>query len=432
MNARIHYKNIKKHIAGKETIMDKTPEQLYNERENRFMDAIALKKTDRVPIMGHSGRYAAERCNISLEEQMMDPDKALEADFLTTQYFDADVSGLAMPIGPTLAPLDYKQLKWAGHGLPANAPYQFVEMEIMKPEEYDEFIYDPSDYIVRKYWPRTFGKLEPLAMMPPLRETQGYFTPSFTFMALGTPDGQAMLDALKEAGRAALEMVMKLGGHTQRMKAAGYPAMFASTTLAPFDYFGDFLRGRRGVMLDMFRQPDKLMQAVEKMLPMAVEQGVRGAKMSGNPRVFIPLHGGVEGFMSPEHYRKFYWPGLRELMVQLIEQDCCPFVLVEGLYDSRLELLADIPPGKVCYWFERVDMVKAKETLGGKACIAGNMPASLLATGTPDEVKDLCKKLIDTLGKDGGYIMGPGGSPDDAKIENVKAMVDFTKEYGVY
>ena len=88
--------------------------------------------------------------------------------------------------------------------------------------------------------------------------------------------------------------------------------------------------------------------------------------------------------------------------------------------------------GKVCYWFERVDMVKAKEVLGATACIAGNMPLTLLTTGTPDEVKDHCRKLIDTLGKDGGYIMGPGGAPDSVKIENAKAMIDFTKEYGVY
>ena len=280
--------------------MDKTPEQLYNEREKRIEDAITLKKPDRIPVFGSSDLFAQERCNISLEEQMMDPDKAMEADFQTTQYFDADFAGLIMPIGSVLGLLDYKQLKWAGHGLPANTPYQFVEMECMKAEEYDEFIYDPSDFIVRKYWPRVFGKLAPLAMLPPLRETQGYFAPLFSVMALGTPDGQAMLDVLKEAGRTALETVMKMVGHTQRMKAAGYPAMFASTSLAPMDYIGDYLRGIRGVMLDMFRHPDKLLQAAEKLLPMAVESGVRGAKMSGNPRVFIPLHMGVEGFISLE------------------------------------------------------------------------------------------------------------------------------------
>ena len=61
-----------------------------------------------------------------------------------------------------------------------------------------------------------------------------------------------------------------------------------------------------------------------------------------------------------------------------------------------------------------------------------NIPLSILATGTPDDVKGYCKKLIDVVGKGGGFIMAPSTSLDDAKPENVKAMIDFTKEYGVY
>jgi uroporphyrinogen-III decarboxylase len=56
----------------------------------------------------------------------------------------------------------------------------------------------------------------------------------------------------------------------------------------------------------------------------------------------------------------------------------------------------------------------------------------LLCAGTPDEVKDHCKKLIDVVSKGGGYIMDAGASLDEAKPENVRAMIDFTKEYGVY
>ena len=77
-------------------------------------------------------------------------------------------------------------------------------------------------------------------------------------------------------------------------------------------------------------------------------------------------------------------------------------------------------------------MVKAKKVLGGKVCIGGNVPLSLLTTGTPDQVREYCKMLIDSVGKDGGYIMSAAGSPEDAKLENMKAMIDFTKEYGLH
>jgi uroporphyrinogen-III decarboxylase len=65
-------------------------------------------------------------------------------------------------------------------------------------------------------------------------------------------------------------------------------------------------------------------------------------------------------------------------------------------------------------------------------CIMGNVPSSILQTGSPDEVREYCRKLIDAVGKDGGFILSPRSSIDEAKPENIKAMIDFTKEYGVY
>ena len=40
--------------------------------------------------------------------------------------------------------------------------------------------------------------------------------------------------------------------------------------------------------------------------------------------------------------------------------------------------------------------------------------------------------LIDICGKDGGYIMANGAFFDKVKWENLKAIVDTVKEYGVY
>ena len=73
----------------------------------------------------------------------------------------------------------------------------------MKAEEYDEFLYDPSDFIVRKYWPRAYGRLAGLADLLPLREAQGYPVGPSAFFAFGTPAGQEALEALREAGAAA-------------------------------------------------------------------------------------------------------------------------------------------------------------------------------------------------------------------------------------
>jgi hypothetical protein len=47
-------------------------------------------------------------------------------------------------------------------------------------------------------------------------------------------------------------------------------------------------------------------------------------------------------------------------------------------------------------------------------------------------VKAYCKNLIDYVGKDGGFIMDAAAHVTEAKPENLKAMFEFTKEYGVY
>ena len=53
--------------------------------------------------------------------------------------------------------------------------------------------------------------------------------------------------------------------------------------------------------------------------------------------------------------------------------------------------------------------------------------------GTPKQIREVCKKVIDGVARDGGYIMDSSAIiQNDAKVENVRAMTDFTREYGVY
>lgn len=131
-------------------------------------------------------------------------------------------------------------------------------------------------------------------------------------------------------------------------------------------------------------------------------------------------------------FEKFYWPGLRAQIMGCIEGGTTPVLYCEGDYTPRLKYIKDVPKGKVVYHFERVDMAQAKKVLGGTASIMGGLPNSLLVSGTPEEVKEYCKRLIDVAGKDGGYIMAPGALVDEAKPENLKVMFDFTHEYGLY
>ena len=84
------------------------------------------------------------------------------------------------------------------------------------------------------------------------------------------------------------------------------------------------------------------------------------------------------------------------------------------------------------WWFDRTDMKRAKDSVGRVACLAGNVPLDLLCTGTPDELRAYCKELIDVAGRDGGFILSSGAGMQGSKLENVKALIEFSKEYGVY
>jgi len=103
---------------------------------------------------------------------------------------------------------------------------------------------------------------------------------------------------------------------------------------------------------------------------------------------------------------------------------------VEGTYNTRLEHLKDVPAGKVIYNFEYIDMANAKKVLGDRCCIAGNVPATMLAYGKKEDVVDYCKWLIDTCAPGGGYIMDSGTMIDNAKPENIDAMFETVFKYG--
>ena len=415
--------------------MAKTPEELGKEREQRVRDAIQLKVPDRVPLLPFFQFFPAFYAGITPEEAMYDYEKAYSAYKKTIIDLEPDmyVGPAVFRSGPVLEALDLKQLQWPGHGVDPNRPYQFIEREYMPAEEYDEFIENPSDWLIRKYMPRIFGALKPFSLLPGILDQFYYYgAPSAGLATMGTPEVQEAFQSLLKAARESFKWVTGLQSFVKEMGELGFNPFFFVSTVAPFDLISDFFRGTREAMMDMYRRPDKLLEGVERSTQLLLSMATRRAVAAGIPIAFIPIHKGADGFMSMEQFKTFYWPSLKKLVMGLIEAGLIPYVYTEGRYTSRLEVIRDVPRGKVLYHFEDVDMTKAKEILGDVACISGNVPNSMLLTGTPQQVKDYCKELIDVVGKEGGFIMDSSACIDEAKPENVKAMMDFTKEYGVY
>ncbi len=412
--------------------MSEAAERLYDEREKRVTDAIELRTPDRVPIIVRFHFFPAKYTGVTAEELMYDPGKTEASTWRVIRDFEPDMiqNPFERFLGPLLDALDCRQARWPGRNLPAHLPYQFIEQEYMKAEEYDHLLSDPSDFIVRRLWPRIFGSLKGLEKLRPLHSAVSYSVGMQT--AFGAPEVLEALEALCKVSEESIRLISYGRMFKERSKKEGFPMEAEATTQAPFDFLADFFRGTKGIMLDMYRRPKMVVKACEKVLPFLVDRAVVPARASRNPRVFIPLHKGVDGAMSREQYLKFYWPTLRELMVALIEEGLCPCPFFEGEVTSRLDIIKEMPAGKVCYKFETMDMVKAREVLGEGICLRGGVPASLLVTGTPERLRERCRELIETVGKKGAFIMDASSGLDDARPENVKALFDATREYGGY
>jgi len=409
----------------------------YAERDNRVNQAISMEVPDRVPIQLFVGYFAGKYCGIPFSSAYYDAEKWRAANIKTITELQPDVywaqtaavSGKAMEI---LGPL---QIRWPGFGVAPNHSHQAIELEPMKPEEYDAFLSDPSDYIVRAYLPRVVESAAPLAKLPPFRSLVSSMGLVRYLAQCTQPDIAEMLEKFRKAGELQAKWQIRDINFTEEMTRLGFPSYNTPRMMAaaPFDMISDFLRGMRGAMLDMFRIPDKLLEACD----MLCKQTISMIKASPAPvdgsvkRVFMALHRGSDGFMSLPQFEKFYWPTLKKVLLALIDAGWTPVPFMEGTWDQRLEYLRELPKGKVLCHFAKTDPEKAKAILGGHLCFMIDVPGFLLQTGTISEVEDYCKNLIKVCDKDGGFIM-TATALDEASPANVKAMIDVTKKHGRY
>ncbi len=410
-------------------------EQAYKASVTRIKDAIEMKKLpDRVPVALPAGFFPVYYAGMTVEDVMYDYDKCAKAfrKFILDFQPDMHIGSTAPGPGKFYEMLDYKLYAWPGHGVAPEHVYQCREGEYMKADEYDELIEDPSHFFSNAYLPRVFGALEGFQMLPALTGILEMYGVAFNFIPFGLPPVQAAYKALFEAGAEALKWAGSVGGLEAEMAGLGFPQMLGGFTKAPFDVIGDTLRGTKGIMIDMYRQPDKLLEAMEAITPLMIKMGIHAAQATGHPMIFIPLHKGADGFLSDEQFKRFYWPTLRKVMIGLIDAGCVPFPAAEGGYNTRLEVIKDLPKGKTAWMFDQTDLERAKQIVGDTLCIFGNISSALLKLGTPAEVEQEVKRLIQTVGKGGGYVVSNGAFFDDAKPENVRAMVDAAKKYGVY
>jgi uroporphyrinogen-III decarboxylase len=408
-------------------------EKLYKQRVTRFIKAIKLEEPDRVPVFLPSGTYPAYYSGIDFRTIMYDYEAMKKA---WIKFMD-DFGDMDTYMGPGLVPsgkiarsMQSKITALPGMGLPDTASInQVIEGEYMMADEYDAYMMDPTDYQLRVMLPRTFGIFESFKHLPPLR----FMFAEMWVSILGDPGIRKTLQTLMDLDEENKKHMMVTMEVNNLIMQRGYASLFGGGIMAgaPFDHFADLMRGTRGIVMDMFRQPEKLHKAMEFQLNLLLTS-IKNYPMTSCPVCVMPLHKGDDTFMSDAQFEEFYWPTLRRLLLAMIDEGLVPMPFAEGKYTHRLKSITDTPKSGVVWWFDQTDMALAKKTIGDTCCILGNVPTSIVMTGTREQVKDTCRKVIETCAPGGGYILGGGAVIDNGKFENLKAMMEAAYEYGTY
>ena len=412
--------------------ISKEAEANYKARATRLARAARMEIPDRVPCEVPAGWFPAMNAGVSFKEVLYDPEKMKWAWLKFLDEYDSDTfDGTLFFQAAVNDALEAKTQKWPGHGLPDDAfSYQYVEGEYMKADEYDLFMKDPLDFQLRYLLPRTMGVFEPFADVPSFSSYQGL--PQRLMAMCLDPRFQKLFQAINDAARHMPAFQKASVETTREAYARGFPMFRGGLAVTPFDVFADNLRGTHGIVMDMYRQPEKIHEAMEYVLPQLLSGAIMMSDMADCPVVMMPLHKGDDTFMSDKQFVTFYWPTFRRLLIGMVEEGLTPFPVAEGVYNRRLEVISDLPKSGVVWMFDQTDMAEAKRILGNTSCIAGNVPVSIAYTGTAQEMKDYCRRLIETCAPGGGYILSGGSTFDMAKPENLHAMMDAAREYGVY
>jgi uroporphyrinogen-III decarboxylase len=399
-------------------MVNKDTEQLYTERLSRYTAAMRNEKPDKIPIRPFVAEFTAKYAGYTCQEVTHDYNKAFAAVRKCAADFDWDAvvgnmvyvwTGLTQAIG-------LKYYGVPGIDIPADTGFQYreppEEAAFMKPQEYDQLIEDPTGFLFNVWLPRVSADVSEIGQPASYRNNLSFLK-----------GGMAMLSYFNSFGQQ----------NALLRSESGTVSAIAGILKAPFDILADKLRGYLGLVTDLLERPEKVMAACEALMPHLLHIALSGADPDKNVPIGFWMHRGCVPFISHEHFDKFYWPTLKPIIEEIWERGHQVLFYAEGDWNAHLKSFAELPDKSIVYHVDKADIFEVHKAIGRKFCISGGIDNVLLSYGTEDEVRECCKKVIDGVAGDGGYIMDASAIiQNDASIENIRAMTEFTREYGVY
>nr|WP_320132445.1 uroporphyrinogen decarboxylase family protein [uncultured Holophaga sp.] len=364
-----------------------TPDRLLNERLDRLKKTIRLEKTDRPPVVLMADAFMAVAAGRKIADLCHGIDPASDIMAESAEALGHDMDGLtaAFPAGPIFPLIFMTKVKLPGRELPDDALWQLDEREVMTREDYDT--------ILAKGW--------------------SGFMPGYVTERLGVDLGALVGDLMANSDKA-----------VQKFEAKGMYIYSELVTITVNEY----LSGGRSMgkfMRDLFTMPDKVGEVLDVIQKENLEQlrGMIRASQGKSPVVFVSPARGASEFYSPKLWERYVFKYIKETVDMVNEEGYVCDIHCDGNWERDLDCFRAFKTGSVIFESDGVtDMAKIRERLGGHIAIKGDVPASLLVLGTPDQVH---KYVTDNIQANGpGYIVSCGCScPPNAKVENVKALI---------
>ncbi len=379
---------------------------LQRKRAQLFHDLSDGKIPERVPVGGNIGiEFCIQYSGLPLAKTQWTLENIEEAMDKACQITGSDL----YPLGPARPPAPYQILGSRTNVMGSKGFIQHPEVSVMEADEYDEFIKNPHEFIMEKALPRMNKELD----TDPVTRSIVYAKAVKAFFDY--TDVYAQIDA---------KLIEKYGFYKIPLESAGM-------ALSPLDFIADYLRGFKGIVMDMRRYPEKVAEACEALMPLILKMGTPPMP-SKYGQTFMPLH--MAPFLRTSDFEKIYWPTFSRTIQAFADRGQTVFMFCDHDWMRYLDYLYELPENT---WmaFEFGDPKIVKEKLGKRHIIAGLYPMTYLKTGTRQQCIDKAKELLD--------IMAPGGryyfdfdksliSIDSANIGNYTAVTRYIAENSYY
>ncbi|HHX74214.1 MAG TPA: hypothetical protein GX699_04850 [Firmicutes bacterium] len=384
-------------------------EQARLERRQMMDDVINNRQPTRVPVLSACSTWAyyykgyKPLDGLDNDEVLAEVSRAIYTDF----YWDVVDIGPAVFHHPDLPEiLGGGTFTFNQEGLHQTRP---GAINVMEPEEYPELIKDPYAYILNYILPRRYA----------------LFAPDVDFNA--KYEGILKVFAIRDS----IARRAKLHDDIAEKEFGLFNAV-NGLLLAPVDFILDYLRDFSGVMQDIKRRPEAVRDAGMALVQYSLD-GVANVKPEAGKTLLIPMH--LPTFLNPRDFEKVYWPSYKALVDTLVARGHIVKCAFERKYEHLFDFLQDLPKNKTVGVFEDDDIRLVKKKLGDTMAIQGGLSTQALYYAGKEECLDIVKGLIDDLAPGGGYIFGTNKSmihATDGNPENLKAVNEFVREYGVY